>query len=538
MKLRRLFPYLIWLSILSFAAIVAGCSGGGVEPQIQVDPIPIHGTVTSSDLGVAVSGVAVTVTNNSTGESASKVTDDSGEFLIPALGPGNYALSASRTNYYPYITTFDIAAGEGKLADFTMVRDSGSLIPFLQPDVLPNEPLVGQPSRPTQCYVRNLETDEFEMISVNSAGEPGNGISINARVTADGRYVVFMSTATNLVSSGTTSWTGNVFLYDRRTRTTTLISKDPQGTEGNGSSLRAAISADGSKVAFSSFATDLAALRDQSSQTVPIVSVYLYDRATDSVSLVSETSTEAPAPWLLAFHLDISGNGRFVAYEFLDNLDSSRNIYMKDLETGATTLVSKNVNGVKGQGTSAFPSFSADGRYVAFSSDCTDLIQGGTTPSIVQVYVADMQSDLIKLVSATSSGVEGDNRSLYPSISADGRFVSYSTYATNLVEGMTMSGKGKIIINNLDTHTNSLVEVTPAGTEANGGGENQGVGTSRISLDDRFVIFDSTSTDLIEGGTKNTYEVFRRDLLEGKTILVPLSPTGAEPDDSAALELI
>jgi Tol biopolymer transport system component len=208
------------------------------------------------------------------------------------------------------------------------------------------------------------------LVSKTSGGTPANGDSFNPSISSSGRYVAFDSLATNLPGDDSVF---DVFVHDRETGKTRLVSKRSDGTPANGGSFDPSISGSGRYVAFDSFATNLPG--DDS-----FTDVFVHDRNTGKTRLVSKRSNGTPANGD-SFDPSISGSGRYVAFESnatnLPGDDSFGDVFVHDRETGKTRLVSKRSNGTPANGDSFNPSISSSGRYVAFDSLATNLPGGG-----------------------------------------------------------------------------------------------------------------------------------------------------------------
>ena len=270
----------------------------------------------------------------------------------------------------------------------------------------------------------------------------GNSSSAQSAISADGRYVTFLSFATNLVS-GDTNNTSDIFVYDRQTNTTSRVSVDSNGTQGNLFSREPAISADGRYVTFTSFAINLV-----SGDTNNTGDIFVYDRQTNTTSRVSvdsngtqgNNSSNEPA---------ISADGRYVTFlSFASNLvsgdtNNTEDIFVYDRQTNTTSRVSVDSNGTQGNKSSFQPAISADGRYVTFLSFASNLVSGDTNnaPDIFvnapDIFVYDRQTNTTSRVSVDSNGNQGNNSSREPAISADGRYVTFTSNASNLVSGDT-----------------------------------------------------------------------------------------------------
>ena len=233
-------------------------------------------------------------------------------------------------------------------------------------------------------FVFDFSTGGSVPVSLATDGSPANGPSSEPALSADGRFVAFVSTATNL-SGGGLAGTGDVFVRDLATGTTTLVSRasGPSGPGGDGDSFAPAISADGRRVAFASTATNLSGEADHT-----VTNVYLRDLPSGTTTFISRASGPAGAPTSLdAQFPSISGDGRFVAFASegpeLSTEDDDRfsDVFVRDTLTNATVLASRapGPNGPGGDDASFSPSLSGDGRYVAFASDAGNLVPGRAT---------------------------------------------------------------------------------------------------------------------------------------------------------------
>jgi hypothetical protein len=278
-------------------------------------------------------------------------------------------------------------------------------------------------------------------VSVDSSGAQANGASQNSQLSGDGRYVVFESFATNLVADDTNNME-DIFVNDLQTGATTRVSlASLTGVQANGDSRGAAISSDGRYVAFESTATNLVSV-DTNGQN----DVFVRDLQTGITTLVSVDSAGIQTNGISRNYpipISISGDGRFVVFiSQANNLVSGdtnavQDVFVHDLQTGATTLVSVNSAGVQANAPSYSPTISVNGRYVVFASPATNLVDGDTNESH-DVFVRDLQTGQTTRVSVNSDGVQADKGAGTPSISADGRYVSFSSSAHNLMSVDTM----------------------------------------------------------------------------------------------------
>jgi len=306
-------------------------------------------------------------------------------------------------------------------------------------------------------------------VSVNSAGNQANSDSFNPAISANGQVVAFESDATNLVG-GDTNATRDIFVHDLRTGQTLRASVSSAGTQANGgNSFSPTISANGRVVAFASVATNLVA-----GDTNAATDIFVHDLSTgvtvrasvDPVGIQANDDSFNPA---------ISANGRFVAFESLatnlvvGDTNATRDIFVHDLKTGQTVRASVDSAGTQANGPSFFPSISAYGRFVAFQSAATNLVAGDTNNEF-DVFVHDMRTGQTVRASVDSAGAEVLGRSGPPTISANGRFVTFASEATNLVAGDTNAAIDVFVH---DLRTGQTVRASV------GSGETQGNGPSR-----------------------------------------------------------
>ena len=279
-----------------------------------------------------------------------------------------------------------------------------------------------------------------ELVSVDSYGNPGNNACEHlSSISADGRYVAFASYATNLVP-GDTNGVNDIFVHDRQTGITERVSVDSYGNQSNNGSLWLAISANGRYVAFTSWANNLVAgdtnggpdifVHDRQTRVTERVSV-------DSIGNQANPESASPA----MSYPSISADGRYVAFVsgatnlMPDDTNGVNDIFVHDRQAGITERVSVDSSGNQANNHSSRVFISAGGRYVAFASSATNLVPeyfGG-----VNIFVHDLQTGITELVSKNANG-ESSNGGSFPvnlSISTDGRYVAFDSLASNLILG-------------------------------------------------------------------------------------------------------
>ncbi len=373
----------------------------------------------------------------------------------------------------------------------------------------------GDTNNSRDIFLRDTQTSTTTRISVSSAGVESDNVSSYPSISSDGRYIVFESNATNLVANDTNNTT-DIFLHDTQLSTTTRVSVSPLGIQVTGESKFPSISIDGRYVFFSSQSTDHVAGdingRDDT---------FMRDLQTSTTSLVS-VSTAGVQANESAVNFSISPNGRYVVFSSSStNLVSGdtngfSDIFVRDTQLNTTTRVSVSTAGVETNDESnTLASISSDGRYVVFQSNATNLVANDTN-NASDIFLRDTQLNTTTRVSVSSMGVEGDAGSYYEKISSDGRYVIFSSDATNLVTGDT-NGSSDTFIYDTQNSTTQRVSLTYLGAEANNGSY-----TTLISSDNSLMFFASDATNIVLGDTNNSTDIF----------LVSLTPPISTPTTS------
>jgi uncharacterized membrane protein len=337
-------------------------------------------------------------------------------------------------------------------------------------------------------FVHDRLTGETTMVSRHTDGTQGNYESYDCSISADGRFVAFTSRATNLVDNDANgAQQDDVFVHDRLTGETTMISRHTNGIQGNLASGQSSISADGRFVVFSSEASNLV-----DNDTNNKRDAFVHDRDNGETMLVSR-HTDGTLSNDISIGTSISGNGRLVAFDSLaTNIVNNDNnngwdIFVHDMQTGYTTLVTRASDGEQGSGSS--PAISSDGRLIAFISGATNLVDDDIAGTL-DVFVHDLQTGETTKVSRHSDGSHGNNRSEEASISADGKFVAFSSESSNLVDH-DANNKFDIFVHDLKTGKTTLVSRATGGEQGT-----EESNSPSISADGRFVAFESYAPNL------------------------------------------
>lgn len=358
-------------------------------------------------------------------------------------------------------------------------------------------------------FVRDRLTGATSRVSVSSTGAEGDAGGGAGPISADGRFVAFASGSTNLVA-GDTNGAYDVFVNDRLTGVTERVSLSSSGEQADRSSSPDSISADGRFVAFGSDATNLV-----SDDTNARSDIFVHDRMTGETTRVSVSSLGEQANDTSQIG-KISSDGRFVAfYSFATNLVGDANgfapdVYVHDLSTGTTERVSVSSTGAQGDSSSFTPSISADGRFVAFASFATNLVAGDTNGN-VDIFVRDRASATTERVSLSTAGIQGNDRSDVPSISADGTRVAFESYASTLVRKDT-NGFQDVFLNDRTTGETRRVSVFTPSPQAPGLQSNGASQAADISADGTLVAFASIASNLVIGDKNVWGDVYAHDL--------------------------
>ena len=374
-------------------------------------------------------------------------------------------------------------------------------------------------------FVYDRQTGSTELVSVASDGTQANDASADPSISADGRYVAFESSASNLVP-GDTNASRDIFIHDRQMGTTELVSVTSDGTQANAYSYDPSISSDGQYTAFWSFASNLVPGDPGGGWQV-----FIHDRQTGSTERVSVASDGTRAN-SLSYYPSISGDGRYTAFESIaSNLvpgdtNASTDVFIHDRQTGITERASVGADRTQADKASAQPSIGGDGRYMAFESDASNLVPGDTN-GFQDIFTHDRKTEVTERVSVASDGTQADSLSYSPSISADGRYVAFQSEASNLAPGDT-NGNSDVFIHDCQTGITERVSVASDGRQANSDSFDPS-----INSDGRYVAFQSEASNLVPGDSNGNFDVFVHDRQTGITERVSVASDGTQADNSS-----
>jgi len=440
----------------------------------------------------------------------------------------------------------------------------------------------GDTNNATDIFVRDLVNGQTLLASVNTNGTVGNRASSGSAMTPDGRYVAFVSGATDLVPNDTNG-IPDVFVRDMQFGSNILVSVGARSASAQASTISPGISTDGRYVVFTSAGTNLVAgvltaneiyLRD----IVAGITVWASSGATQAVRAVFNSTTSASFNYLLspdghfvayqacpattsgltgttgiilrynvltaltdvvytnavAFSLgnnrslDMTPDGRFIAFIGNTNIVSPKypSVLVWDGQSGATVLASPDLNNqIPVNATFAWPTLDSSGRFVAFLSSAINLVTN-TIPGDFHLYVRDLQAGKTTLVDADTNGFGVTlNTTPVPSMSADGRFVAFESPDLKLVP-RDFNNSLDVFVRDISSNATELVSSrAPALPSSSPSGPNT-LSLFSVSSDGRYVAFSSDANNLLPNDTNGCRDIIVRDLLLGTNLLVSANTNG------------
>lgn len=371
--------------------------------------------------------------------------------------------------------------------------------------------------------------NDIERVSVSSEGQQVYRSSYYSSCSGNGRFVVFASRSDDLVANDNNGVT-DIFLSDRLTGIVKRVSVASNGDESNGRSFNPVISTDGRFVAFESSATNLIPYDNNN-----LCDIFIRDLQgtgiTERVSVASnggEANGFSGAP-------TISADGRFIAFSSeASNLVPNDNNYSFDIfirdrqGNGTTERVSVASNGDEANDYSNYPSISANGRFVAFESSATNLVPNDNNRKL-DIFVRDLEKNgITERVNISTNGGEADFSSFSPAISADGRFVAFSSEARNLIPDDNNYLCDIFVRDRQGAGITERVNISTNGDETNGIMDLPDSGQPAISADGRFVAFISDASNLVPNDNNGVVDIFIRDRKNAATERVNISSNGDE----------
>jgi uncharacterized repeat protein (TIGR01451 family) len=429
------------------------------------------------------------------------------------------AVTAAGAQPAPGFTELDSVSSAGvqgnQDSELPAVSADGRFVAFVS---LSDNLVAGDTNGAADVFVRDRLTGATERASVSSAGAQANGNSglLNGMggpsISADGRFVAFDSEASNLVK-GDTNGAIDVFVRDRLSGTTERVSVASNGTQGNGDSTHAAISGDGSRVAFGSFAATLV-----QPDTNFASDVFVHDRTSGTTVRVSDAPDGSQGNnW--SFSPDLNANGHLVVFDtFASNLGGNPNatvqVLLRDLDTGVLQPISAPPGSTDPLERSQDGRVSPDGRFVVFDSQSSAFLPRA-------VVLLDRTTGTREVQSVNDTGARGNDDSSNPAVSDDGRFVSFASLASNLVTDDT-NNRYDVFVRDRQAGTTRRVSVGSNGEQ----GDLDSLGPA-IDADGQVIAFFSAASTLVpeSGQSFFAYDIFVRDRRPPADLSLTLSDT-------------
>ncbi|MBI5929396.1 MAG: fibronectin type III domain-containing protein [Chloroflexi bacterium] len=434
----------------------------------------------------------------------------------------------------------------------------------------PSVPNALEPPNAGPVYVLDRQTNQTTLVSVSSLGTEGTGSFVD--ISGDGRYVTF--TSSSILSTSDTDTSYDLYLHDRQTGLTTLVSQNANGQKGNSISIRPRISADRQVLAFVSYANnliseDMNGTWDAFVVNIPQISYPIELAVTPQSQTTMNITWNAPYSNEIAYHIERSSDGingwaevgtvpaSSTTYSDGSLLCNTRYYYRvrAEFEGGYssyspianartnTCLVSCDSNaaihrisigsdGQQGNRSSSWVNVSADGRYIVFQSDASNLVPNDSN-NTTDIFVHDRVTCETTRVSLASTDEQANGPSDTPNISGDGRYVVYTSYATNLVAGDT-NGYADVYL--YDRQTRQVIQINAA---TNSQDSSYGGDSGWISADGRYVVFDTQSNTLVSPPETNfVRDVFVRELATGEIRMASRSLSGVSNADPSSVGTI
>ncbi len=361
----------------------------------------------------------------------------------------------------------------------------------------------------------------IRLASYTEGGHSANNRVLTSTISGDGRYAVFTSEAGNMVV-GDTNGVKDVFVRDMVMGITRMASVTANGEVGSEESDEPSISADGRYVAFHS------ASAFQANDTNGASDIYLKDMNTGELTRISEKIGGGNAN-NSSFDAEISADGSSVVYYSFasdivnGDINPNWDVFVYDTFSGTTEIVSVSSAGNIGDGASVFPHISEDGRVVVFASEATNLTSHTHSLVNLQVYLHDRDTGNTDLISVSDSGVVGNSSCGPPFVSGDGNVVLYETASTNIIPGETNEFR-KVILREWRDATNGLVSYTDSGSQANGDSF-----LPASDFDGRHITFTSVATNILHLEAPDYPWVYLWDRLSGLRQVIGVNALGAAP---------
>jgi pimeloyl-ACP methyl ester carboxylesterase len=349
-------------------------------------------------------------------------------------------------------------------------------------------------------FLRDLSLGTTQRISIGLSNVEADGASSLPTISPDGLYIGFVSSADNLVANDTNNY-ADAFIYDVANQSTTRIS----GVNGDNFSNRPLVSPDGNYWVFTSLASNLV-LGDIQGH----VDIFLYRQSPPALTRV-DLPQSGDEPNGDSTSGVVSAGGHYVAFRsFANNLvandtNNLSDIFYYNTQDNSLSRISVSTSGQEANGASDRPAISADGRYVVFSSDASNLVSGDNNDA-TDIFLRDTVSGTTTRISLTDNDQQANGSSTYPAISTDGRYVEFSSTATNLVAGDT-NGVADIFIRDLQTEKIRRVSVNADKAQGN----NTSNGRASFAVNQPYLVYASSADNLVTADNNGAADIFAVD---------------------------
>ena len=415
------------------------------------------------------------------------------------FGFGNQAnANSSISSYFTGCTR--VASDDGRYVVFS--SDASNLVR-------------GDTNHQTDVFLRDMQTEQTHRISVASDGTQLDTDSVRPCISADGRYVTYQSNG-DVTGEPNHTDTADIYLYDRVENSQRLVSNPRTGcTVCVGTNGNAVISGDGHWIIFESTSVEL--LLDPFAGT----QLVRYDRTTGQLDLVS-VNTDGDIADSISEHPSVSDDGRFIAFHSVaenlapDTAGLNYHVFVRDTVLGTTTLASKAIDGTPGDHFSWYPTISANGEYVVFSSRAANLVTGDTNVKY-DTFVYRIGFESIERVSVASDGTQGSEGSrdfATAQISGEGNLVAFVSKSPEFA-GVTGPIDHTVFI-----HDRSSGETTALETVANTGSDGQFGRAALLNFDGSIAWLATEQTEWDAGDTNGALDIYEVDVDAGAGTLV------------------
>lgn len=402
-------------------------------------------------------------------------------------------------------TTTRVSVGpaglEGDDASFypSALSDDGNVIAFSS---AANNFVSGDVPDTLDVFVRDIAADTLECVSLSTTGSPGANYCVDVCLSGDGRYVAFRSGSSNLVPNDTNA-VDDVFWFDRVTRTMKRVSVDSSGNEGALGGYEVRISKDGQLVLFTSGSSNLVP-----NDSNGVNDAFLHDVTTGITERVSLNSSGWEGDDH-SFPGGISDDNRYVAISTFAELDPAdgndgSDIYVKDRQTGAITLLTFDPSGNPANGDSYYVTISGDGRFVAYVSSADNLVPFDRNGEL-DVFVHNLTTGITTRESRSSDGTRTGSDCRYPKLSADGRYVAFSS-RSDLTPDPAAGQEQTVFLRDRTLAWTMTPAADSSGVPSKGTSDD-----IALSRDGRFCTFWNTLDDVDPADHNGVTDVFRHE---------------------------